>query len=409
MQSERDPLDCTSTTISDVWEEEITPAEDAEIQQIPDTLLKLDMHSLRQRSITNTRLFGDDVVEYTIPLRKQSSSVQLHAALQKSYTEFLNKWECRTFSRSSTTVDDNYFRYSSSASNQKLTSWSLHSPMESGMTEFFRQQLIASIAEEENHVARAIQLVDEPSPLDPSLEAEFSSLLLESDAAEWQSCLVCIPDEIDDYVNYKLITEFSFNESQSTHVTKTIEVNQILGNPNLDEILFNFENSCIVLHQVGDHNRIYFGNTYLCRSRANNKSIRAGSFAELWSVLKFHFRDAGEEELSIEGKKSIHNIIRLFCNNCMILPYTMLLARTSVIDGDLPPNIFKPTRTVIPKKETKGTIQIDVVLDEATCMCSRREFITLTNPEGNTEDFRLLLTAKLSEGEWQLEFSAVSS
>merc|ERR1719471_1154532 len=235
----------------------------------------------------------------------------MHAALQKSYTEFLNKWESRTFSRSSTTVDDFNHRYSSVSHGGKYFPGSstfdlrLNDERSRGMTDFFRQQLLASIDKEDEHMDLAIRLVDQPAPLDPVLEGEFTSLLIESDAAEWQSCLVCIPDEIDDYVNYKLITEFSFNDSQSTHVTKPIEVNQILGNPNNQEILFNFDNSCIVLHQVGDHNRIYFGNTYLCRSRAKNNSIRAGNFSELWSVLTHHFRQ-GKEELSIEGKKSIH-------------------------------------------------------------------------------------------------------
>merc|ERR1719229_846185 len=81
--------------------------------------------------------------------------------------------------------------------------------------------------------------------LPDEIEAQFSTLMLECDAAEWQKCLLCIPDEIDEYVSHKLITEFAFNESQSVHVTKPIEVNHILGNPSVQDVLFNFQNSCI--------------------------------------------------------------------------------------------------------------------------------------------------------------------
>jgi len=144
------------------------------------------MMSWRERK---ARLFGDDMVEYTIPLRKQTT-VNMHAALQKSYTEFLNKWESRTFSRSSTTVDDFNYKYSSvSHGGKKFTGSSTFDLRSRGMTDFFRQQLLASIDKEDKHMDLAIRLVDEPAPLDTVLEGEFTSLLIESDAAEWQSCL----------------------------------------------------------------------------------------------------------------------------------------------------------------------------------------------------------------------------
>merc|ERR1712083_715537 len=129
--------------------------------------------------------------------------------LQETYTEFLHRWNQRTKSMCSVFSED-------------------VRPVR-GQTVCFKKKLEEGILAEQETLREMIEIVETPeTEVSEETEKQFRALLQNNDAVEWEKTLLEIPQYVDEYINYKLIMQYAFNESNSVTFHNNLEINQLL-------------------------------------------------------------------------------------------------------------------------------------------------------------------------------------
>jgi len=224
------------------------------------------------------------------------------------------------------------------------------------------------------------------------------------------------------YIDFKLAYDFAFSDGHCIDIMEEVALENFLGTFCYDQVRKDFRRNAIVLELPEE--RLYFGNTGLCKKRMRQKSLEdqkaAASFDNFLTVLEERVFKCGLEMLDQNSKRNLAMILRIIDQGVSAVAMYMFDGFLQVRNGSYDAANFgsKSVNNLMrPNSHDKGSTQIDIIFGNNKVQLSRREHITvqkldseiLIEPDESKAEDWVLLTLLSQIGSpstpWKLNFS----
>jgi len=231
-------------------------------------------------------------------------------------------------------------------------------------------------------------------------------------------------EDFSEYIDFKLIYDFSFSDGKFIDVSDSVAVEYFLGCVDIDQVKRDFSRNAIVL-QSPECDRLYFGSPTVSKKRMKEETGSVHDFDRFITTLEKKVFHSDLQNLDERSRQTLAMVLRIINQGVSAVAMRMFNGLLQVTRGNLDITSFGTSYLMRPDSDDhKGSTQIDVIFRDGVAnpagntgvdiQLSRREYLTVQafDPEAMldpdpraAEKWSMLTLVSRRREKWTLNFS----